>query len=247
MAPFVTSIGLACLASLFAVYFGRRTALSKHARWQGQILPAILFDFGHWLLAAALPVFRYLRVTPNLLSLLSLPACLCAAALVASGHFGIGGVLLVLAFSLDAWDGALARDLGVASDAGEAVDATIDRYNDVIVMIGFLYYFRGDLVPWLIAATALIGTVAVSYIRAKGASLGVDTEFGCMQRHERAVWLALATLLAPAVSGLLEDPSNHPAHYAVVVALATIAVGTNVTAFRRARFVIATLGQRQEL
>jgi phosphatidylglycerophosphate synthase len=229
----VASIGAACLAGLFVLYLGRRKpACTTQPRSHGQILPAIIFDFGDWLLASALPVFRYLCISPNLLSLLSLPACACAAGLIATGHFGLGGVVMALAFSLDAWDGALARTLGVASDAGEMVDALIDRYNDVIVMLGFLFYFRTELLSWLLAGAALVGSVTVSYIRAKGASLGVDTNVGFMQRHERAVWL-------------IERPSRHPAYYAVVVALAAVAIGTNITAIRRARLVVATLVSRE--
>ena len=246
MEHIATSIAGVCLASLFVLYLGRRTSQVNDPRLQGQILPAIAFDFGHWLLGTVVPVFRYLRMTPNLLSFLSVPMSMSAAGAIATGHFALGGVLLMVAFSLDACDGALARALGIASAAGEAVDAMVDRYNDVIVMMGFLYYFRGELLPWLIGAAALIGTVAVSYIRAKGASLGVDTDLGCMQRHERAVWLTVATVVAPTLASIVEEPSSHPAHYAVIVALAAVAIGTNITAVRRAHFVFGTLDTRHE-
>ena len=241
----VTSIGGACLTGLFVLYLGRRASSTKQARSEGQILPAIVFDFGHWLLAGAVPIFRHLRVSPNALSVSSVPVSCCAAVVIASGHFGLGGVLLMLAFSIDAWDGALARTLRVASDAGEVVDAMADRYNDVIVMLGFLYYFSGQPLSWLVTAAALVGTIATSYIRAKGASLGVDTEFGCMQRHERAVWLTVATIIAPAVASLVEPPSTHPAYVSVLVALGAVAIGTNITALRRARFIVATLEHRR--
>jgi archaetidylinositol phosphate synthase len=241
----VMSIGAACVASLFLLYLGRRASPTKLPRSQGQLLPAVFFDFGQWVLAAVIPTFRYLRVSPNALSFVSLPACLCAAATIASGHFGFGGIVLIVAFSLDAWDGALARSLAIASEAGEVVDAMIDRYNDVIIMLAFLYYFRDDVVSWLIAAAALVGTVAVSYVRAKGASLGIDPNFGCMQRHERAVWLSVATLVAPSVARLIEEPSSHPAYLVVVVTLGAVAIGTNVTALRRAWFVVTVLEERR--
>jgi CDP-diacylglycerol--glycerol-3-phosphate 3-phosphatidyltransferase len=208
-------------------------------------LPAVVFDFGLWVLDGLVPFFQSLQLTPNMMSLLSLPTAVCAAMLVASGHFGFAGPVLLLAFGLDACDGALARKLGTASDAGEVVDATLDRYNDVIVMLGFLYYFRGELVFWLLGSAALIGTVAVSYIRAKGASFGIDANIGFMQRHERALWLGVATTTAPAIASFLEQPSNHPSYYTVVVALAAVALGTNITAMRRARLVVATLASRQ--
>jgi CDP-diacylglycerol--glycerol-3-phosphate 3-phosphatidyltransferase len=157
------------------------------------------------------------------------------------GHFGVGGMVVLLAFSLDAWDGLLARETAGACDAGEVVDATIDRYNDVIIMLGFLYYYRLDLVPWLVASAALVGTVLVSYTRAKGQAFGIDTNFGSLQRHERGLYLAIAAILAPAVAILTGEPAEHPRYYAVIVALGVVAVGTNITAVSRARFVITRL------
>jgi phosphatidylglycerophosphate synthase len=243
----LTSIGITCLVGLFVLFLGRRRSTAPlEARSQGQILPPIVFDFGRWLLDRCIPLFRCVNVSPNTLSFLSIPVCAAASVVVASGHFGLGGVLLAVGFGLDAWDGALARALGVASDAGEVVDATIDRYTDVIVMLGFLYYFRDDLVPWLLTSAALVGTVAVSYVRAKGASFGLDADIGFMQRHERALWLAVATAIAPATVGLLEPPSAHPLHYPVIAALAVVATGTHVTAVRRVHMVVAALTARRE-
>jgi phosphatidylglycerophosphate synthase len=241
----LTVIGIGCVVGLFLLFRARRgTSRTTDWRSQGQLLPAIVFDFGLWILDGLIPVFQFLQVTPNMMSLLSLPASVCAAALVASGHFGFAGPVLLLAFGLDACDGALARKLGTASDAGEVVDATLDRYNDVIVMLGFLYYFRAEPLVWLLGSAALVGTVAVSYIRAKGASFGIDADIGFMQRHERALWLGVATTTAPAIATFLEQPSSHPSYHAVIVALAAVALGTNITAMRRARLVVATLASR---
>ena len=245
----VASTFVALVVALFALFLaGRRARLvTKTPRRpsRGGAVPTVVIDFGCWLLGAFIPLFRRLHVTPNVLSLLSLPAALCASIAIATGHLGVGGPLLLFAFGLDAWDGLLARELGTASDAGEVVDATIDRYNDVIIMLGFLYYYRTDLVPWLLASAALVGTVVMSYTRAKGESFAVDTEIGFMQRHERALWLGVATSMAPAVTGLLNDTADHPRHYSVLLALGAVAIGTNITAVRRARLVIARLVDRR--
>jgi phosphatidylglycerophosphate synthase len=245
MEPVVAVFSAMCLVGLFLVFLRQRASHAPtEPRLRRQLLPVIVFEFGRWVLVGVLPSLRYLRLTPNAVSFLSLPASVCAAASIATGHLGLGAALLSFAFSFDAWDGALARELGAASEAGEIVDATIDRYNDVVVMLGFLYYFRAELIPWLIASAALIGTVAVSYTRAKGAAFGIDPDIGFMQRHERAVWLTGATAIAPMLAAL-EEPSSHPTYYAVVVALGIVAIGTNVTAVLRARLVIATLMRRR--
>jgi phosphatidylglycerophosphate synthase len=232
--------------ALFVLFLGGRRArlvtnMSPRRPCRGNAVPAVVIDFGYWLLGAFVPLFRYLRVTPNALSVLSVPACLGASVAIATGHFGVGGPVLLFAFGLDAWDGLLARELGTASDAGEVLDATIDRYNDVIIMLGFLYYYRADLLPWLLAGVALIGTVVVSYTRAKGESFDVETDIGFMQRHERALWLGLATSIAPALATLIDEPPDHPRYYAAMVGLGAVAIGTNITAVRRARLVIASL------
>jgi CDP-diacylglycerol--glycerol-3-phosphate 3-phosphatidyltransferase len=246
MALAATSMLLALSVVLFSLFLRGRWAGVVEERPASQpmrtgALPNIAIEFGYWVLTPFVPVFRRLRVTPNTLSLLSLPVALTSAVTLGLGHFGVGGALLLLAFSLDAWDGLLARETAGDCDAGEVVDATVDRYNDVIVMLGFLYYYRHDLVPWLIAGAALVGTVLVSYTRAKGQAFGIDTNFGSLQRHERGLSLAIAAMIAPAVAMLAGEPVEHPLYYAVIVALAVVAIGTNITAVSRARFVITTL------
>jgi phosphatidylinositol phosphate synthase len=243
-----TSTGLAASLTLFVLFLIGRGGSSLHERptrrrGRGAALPRLVLDFGDWLLAPFIPMFRRCRISPNALSLLSLPVSASASIAVATGHFGLGGSFLWLAFSLDAWDGLLARTTETASDAGEVVDATVDRYNDVIVMLGFLYYYRDDALPWLLTSLALLGTVVVSYTRAKGEAFGVVADLGFMQRHERAVWLSLATTVAPAIAVLLGEKTP-PRYYAVIVVMGVVAFGTNVTAVRRARFVIARLTDR---
>ena len=208
-------------------------------------MPAVAIDLGYSVLRPFVGLFRWLRLTPNVLTFLSLPASLLAALAVGSAHFGLGGCLLLLAFSFDAWDGLLARDTAVESDAGEMIDATVDRYNDIIVMLGFLYYYRNDLGPWLLTSAALVGTILVSYTRAKGEALGVDPNLGVLQRHERALCLGLGALAAPAVAQALNEPSTHPLYHSMIAALGVVAVGTNITAVRRARFVFADLRTRR--
>jgi len=206
-----------------------------------RILPTVAVDFGYWVLSPFVVVFRRLRITPNTLTFLSLPTSILAALIVGSGRFGLGGCILLLAFSFDAWDGLLARDTAVACDAGEMIDATVDRYNDVIIMLGFLYYYRNDVSPWLLTSAALVGTIIVSYTRAKGEAFGIDPNLGIFQRHERALCLGLGAVTAPIVARALNEPAAHPLYYSMVAALGVVAVGTNITAVRRARFVITRL------
>ena len=61
---------------------------------------------------------------------------------IGAGRFALGGWLLMFAFICDSWDGIVARVTRTESVAGKFFDATIDRYNDLITYVGFMYYYR---------------------------------------------------------------------------------------------------------
>jgi len=206
-------------------------------------LPRLIMEYAYWVFAQPVAICRRVGVTPDLLSYASLVVTAFGAAALGAGWFGLGGWTLLLAFALDAWDGMLARALGTASARGEFLDAVIDRYNDLFVFLGLMFYYRADLVPCALAAAALIGSTLTSYARAKGEASGVDPSLGLMQRHERAVYLGVFTLVSPLVASLVEPGAAHPRHHLTIAMLGLLAVATNVTAIARARFVLKGLGK----
>jgi CDP-diacylglycerol--glycerol-3-phosphate 3-phosphatidyltransferase len=208
-------------------------------------LPRLVLEFGYWVLDAPANVCVRLGVRPNAITTVSLLLSLAAAVALGRGHFAAGGWLLLGGAMCDAWDGLVARKSGTASIAGEFYDATIDRYNDLFCGLGLTYYYRDDAIAWLLAAAALVGAMLVSYTRAKGESVGVDPNVGSMQRHERAVYLGSACAIGPIVAHYTERGAAHPRYFLVLVALALVALSANVTAVRRARFVLQALARRQ--
>ena len=128
---------------------------------------------------------------------------------VAVGWFGLGGWTLVVGAMCDSLDGAVARERGLASDAGEVLDAAVDRWAEMAVFFGFAYYYRNDPVGFVLAAAACAGAVMVSYARAKGEAMGVDARMGLMQRHERAAYLCLACCPLP-THRLVVGAGRHP-------------------------------------
>src|SRR5947207_2762720 len=88
-----------------------------------------------------------------------------------NGTFTGGGWTPHRAFRCDAWGGIIARKRGTSSPAGEFLDATVDRYNDLIGFFGFMYYYRADPLPLVFAALAAVGSTVTSYARAKGESV----------------------------------------------------------------------------
>ncbi len=231
----------------FAVFMLRQP--SRHARVDAvpasPYVPRLLMDFTYWVFQQPVAICRALRITPAMISYASVAVTTAAAVALGAGHFAIGGWTLLLAFALDAWDGILARRLGTASNAGEFLDATVDRYNDLFALFGLLYYWRNDPLPLALTAAALVGSTLTSYTRAKGESLGIDPNIGYMQRHERAVYLGLGTLLAPLASAWLEPAATHPRYLLAVVAIAIVAAASNITALMRARYVLTSLRRQQ--
>jgi CDP-diacylglycerol--glycerol-3-phosphate 3-phosphatidyltransferase len=208
-------------------------------------LPRVVLEFGYWMLNAPAAACARLGVTPNAITTLSLLLSLAGAIALGLGHFFAGGWLLLIAFMCDAWDGIVARKTGTASIAGEFYDATVDRYSDLFAFCGLMYYYRDDAAPWLLAAAALVGSTLTSYTRAKGESVGIDPNVGSMQRHERAVYLGGGCAIGPIVAHYTERGLGHPRYFLVLAALALVAVSANVTAVRRARFVLAALARRE--
>lgn len=159
------------------------------------------------------------RISPNLVTLLGLGLTCVAAYLIALGDFLPAGIVLLLAGSFDILDGAVARASGRIHRYGAFLDSTADRYGEGAVYLGLLYFFlvreHRDLEVFLIVA-ALLGSLMVSYVRARAQSLDYTCDVGWFARPERVVVTAL---------GLLVNQ--------MTIVLWILAVVTNFTALQR--------------
>jgi CDP-diacylglycerol--glycerol-3-phosphate 3-phosphatidyltransferase len=159
-----------------------------------------------------------LRLRPNQLSCLGTVCSVAAAVAFAADRRRTAALCLALSGTLDILDGALARVSGQVSPFGAFLDSVLDRYSDLLVLAGLVFLFMRLNRPEDVAATllALIGTVMVSYTRARAESVGVECRVGFMERGER-----ILVLLAGALFDLL------------VPAIWIVAVGANATALQR--------------
>jgi CDP-diacylglycerol--glycerol-3-phosphate 3-phosphatidyltransferase len=163
----------------------------------------------------------WLHLKPNHLTLIGLGVSLLAAAAFVTGHIRTGGALLLLAGLCDFFDGALARASGMVTPFGAFLDSVIDRYSDIVIVLAIVVLFvriphtRGALV----AMAGLVGTVMVSYTKARAASIGVECTIGLMERPERMICLIVGAL------GDLLEPS-----------LWVLAIFANLTALQRIAF-----------
>ena len=145
------------------------------------------------------PVARRLargRLTPDMLTLASVPPALLAGACAALGWFEGAAVLFILSGVLDLLDGALARALERRTRFGALLDSSLDRVADACIPIGLVVYYAPQGAVAAIPALALLASLWISYIRARAQSLGLDLPRLWMRREDRFVALVVALLLA---------------------------------------------------
>lgn len=133
-----------------------------------------------------------LGLMPNTITLLGLAGNVIGAYLIAIGHITVGGIIILLMGPVDALDGTMARLRGMAGKFGAFVDSVTDRYSELVIFGGLLYYYiqSGNALDSIGVFAAAAGSVLVSYVRARGQSLGWDTKVGLLTRMERYLVLA---------------------------------------------------------
>jgi len=141
-------------------------------------------------------LLRRCRVSPNALTVAGVLVTLVAAWLAAEGRFVSSGLVLGGAGLFDLLDGALARATGRTSKFGAILDSTGDRVSEAALLVGISLWFagRGDIVALALCDVALVASLLVSYIRARGEGMGVECTAGLFTRPERVIVLALGLL-----------------------------------------------------
>jgi CDP-diacylglycerol--glycerol-3-phosphate 3-phosphatidyltransferase len=144
-------------------------------------------------------------VTPNLLTLVGALANLGVGLLAASGNLVLAGGLWLAAGLFDGLDGALARRTGATSRFGAFLDSTLDRYSDAFVLTGLIWHTidRGQSLEARLAAVALVGTLLISYTRARAESQGIECRVGLLTRLERFLLVAATLITQQVTIGLI--------------------------------------------
>ncbi|MDR0940131.1 MAG: CDP-alcohol phosphatidyltransferase family protein [Mediterranea sp.] len=143
-----------------------------------------------------------------------------------------GGVVL-FAGLFDMMDGRVARLGNMSSRFGALYDSVLDRYSELMTLFGICYYLsvKDEYIYAVIAYLALMGSLMVSYVRARAEGLGIECKVGFMQRPERVVLVSLGALF----TGVFKDITAFNPILILVVALALVALFANITAFARIR------------
>jgi archaetidylinositol phosphate synthase len=175
-------------------------------------------------------------LTPNIISVIGILLALLSALAYANGRqsitMAVAVVLLLLSGYCDMLDGALARLCQKTTPFGGFLDSLLDRYADSAVYVGIIF---GGLctVPW--GLLALIGSLLVSYSRARAEAAGIKMEaIGLAERAERIIIIAAATIAEIFFAGIIE------------AGMILLAVLTNLTVLQRSLYAYKALKKKRE-
>ena len=163
-------------------------------------------------------------LTANTVTIIGCAGHIIAAYLAATGHFTWAGILLVFFAVTDFFDGTMARlsTGGKGTRFGAVLDSCTDRYAEFFIFGGLIYYYavHEDYLTMMVAYIAIMGSILVSYTRAKGEIERLDMKLGIMSRLERYLFLVPCLLF------------NIP-----FIAMWAIAIGSHITAIQRIQYM----------
>ena len=161
-------------------------------------------------------------LTPNILTVIGFCITIVAGVLVLTEYFIAAGIVVLVAGLFDMLDGALARRIKKTTQFGAILDSTLDRVSEALLLLCLLVVFARyqQVAESVLSGVTLVGSLLVSYIRARMEGLGIECKAGLFTRPERVIILALGLLLSQLDNTLL-------------IALAVIAFFSWFTAIER--------------
>jgi len=161
------------------------------------------------------PIINFLvktGITPNGITIIGFIVTIISSTILIVGaemrdkdnhqYITLFGIVLLLAGVFDMLDGQLARKTNKITVFGALFDSVIDRYSEMIMFFGIAYYLVSYhyFLSGVFAFVAMIGSIMVSYVRARAEGLGVDCSIGIMQRPERVLTIGISAILYGAIS-----------------------------------------------
>jgi len=212
------------------------------------------------------PVVRLLikmGVTPNFVTGTGLLINIVATAILIYGahgergnfsYVGWAGIVILFAGLFDMLDGQVARIGKKTSRYGALFDSVLDRYSELIVLFGICYYLilQGYFFSSLFGFIALIGSMMVSYIRARAEGLGIECKVGFMQRPERVILISAGAIFCGVFYYFAGDYKIYVSWLSVpifepvlifVIPLVIVAIFSNVTAIGRLNYCRKVLNE----
>jgi CDP-diacylglycerol--glycerol-3-phosphate 3-phosphatidyltransferase len=164
-------------------------------------------------------------VTPNMISVAGFAGNVAAGALAGGGMLLAAGIVMLVFSALDLLDGALARKTGTVTRFGAVFDSVLDRLSEAAVLGGLVFHFTrldGHVMEIALCYAAIVGSLMVSYVRARAEGEGLVLREGLFTRAERVLLLAGALIIAAISDDVV-----------ILAALWILAVLANFTAIQR--------------
>ncbi|MCK6628054.1 MAG: CDP-alcohol phosphatidyltransferase family protein [Anaerolineae bacterium] len=163
-------------------------------------------------------LFSTLGVSPNVVTVVGFLLMIGIAIVLAQGYLFLGGLLIIIAAIFDAVDGSLARMMDQTSRFGAFLDSTLDRYSEAMIFFGLFIHLstQNQQTSLILIYATVVGSLMVSYARARAEGIGVPLKDGLFTRFERVFLL---------VVGLLFNQ--------LTIVLWILAVFSNLTALQR--------------
>lgn len=203
------------------------------------ILAKPVVTWWYWLMQPLARAFVAIGLSANAVTWLSLFFGLASGVAVGLGRIGLATLFGIASTLCDALDGMVARLRAESSDAGEVLDAAVDRYTEFLFLAGLAVFYRENVTLLLTMLAALLGSFMISYSTAKAEALGVEPPRGVMRRHERSAYVltgaGFAAMFGPTLFARGMTPS-----LPLIAAVAIVAAVSNVSAARR----LVTIAER---
>lgn len=204
------------------------------------------------------PVVKFLikiGLTPNAVTLIGLFLNILVTVIFIEGaekgnrgelsYIGWAGAMVLFAGVFDMLDGQVARLGKMSSSFGALFDSVLDRYSELVLFLGICYYLISHhyFYSSLFAFIAMIGSLMVSYTRARAEGLGVECKEGLMQRPERVITIGVTAIACGVTAHFIGGeykvflPGTNIQVFETIsvftIPLTIMAVLTNYTAFKR--------------
>ena len=168
------------------------------------------------------------RLTPNGISMTGLVLNVAAAVLILEDYFVLGALAFIIGSIMDTLDGRYSRMSGKGTPFGAFLDSTLDRIEEGVVLAAVCWHFaeRGDEAVAAACLLVVLGSLMVSYTRARAEALGVECKVGIATRPVRVVILSIGLLFAE--GELISDVDLLPAAIYGMVVLTAVTVGQRV-------------------
>ena len=171
-------------------------------------------------------------ISPTQLTLAGAALSFLTGVIYAKGYLFLGGIMLFIAGAADLLDGLLARTTGKTSTFGAFLDSVVDRYSDFFVFAGLATYYvrNGEIFWFFVTLGVILGSVVVSYTKARAENFIKDCGVGRFGRAERVLLLIAGTLIAPLLKFVL----------------LVLLIGTHATALQRILHTKKTLAENPQ-